>query len=410
MKKLILISKGIKKRFSDKLKRADYQLGIEPSKSFHLGTFMILEKFNNLSIKNSTSNNLRNKIVIRDLISTADYHNCRNTPLNKNLEETEKTKKETESNPLKENEEFSNSLQQQNLSKDEIKEKEEFLKKYNIELKESIFQTVAFLLAMGVNPETTDIVLQSELPMLTEILWIQNSLVPLHYLHNMENYKLKKNNKATTVGIFLETCLKNSEYLLFNPEKIVLGQNQNEVISFNNYVIKKINECLEYGLFKPADAHSFECFQKLDNCSHKMTKKNKWTDSDKGVIYLQDEIEVIDKKITKAKTDCTFEVTDSQNRKELQNLIYIYSFLSDKKKEKCFLDLNGTKLKEFKIELSKLLCNKMTSFQTKFDKMKKNEDFLRNVLDTGLDNSLEHAYKNVELFKKLLFMQNKYDN
>ena len=365
MKKIKILDKKIKRRFINSkniiLQKTPLLTGFQPSENFHIGNYLISKNYQKNSKKNQTQNT-KNKIIIRDLLQISNPENFKKTP-----------------------------IKSQKLQKSEKRAQ--------------IYKTISFLLASGISPKKHNIILQSKIPMISEMYWIINSMIPLHYLHDMKDYTNKK-KKGSNVGLYLQPSLKTSDLLIFNPDKIVFGKNQEQNILYSEFAYKKINEMFNYKFLKFPKIELIELVQDFHDSYKKMGR----TDfNEKGQINLLDDLKIIENKILKAKTDSIFEITNHKSRKEVFNLFLLFSNLKNIDVENCYEKYKDKNLKDFKIDLNDLVLNKAEVFQEKYYEFLKDEEYLDQVLEEGMEESLEMAHHNLNIFKRNLFLKNKFD-
>ena len=136
------------------------------------------------------------------------------------------------------------------------------------------------------------------------------------------------------------------------------------------------------------------------------TKKMSKSESDKGTIYLLDDLEVTRKKIMKAVTDSENKVYfDSENKPGISNLMTIYSVLSGMSYEDIELkykDIENYGI--FKKDLADLVCIELQSIQDNVKYLKEQGDYLESILFDGFlkmsiqaKNKINYLYRKVGL-------------
>ena len=375
MKKIKIFQKTQKRRFSltknTTLLETPLLTSFQPSPNPHIGNYIISKKFQKIakSLKpenSKTQKTPKNKIIIQDLLNLSNPKNP--------LENPNKPSKPLKINKNKKNQKIT-----------------------------EIHKTTAFLLASGINPKKTSIFLQSKIPMISEMHWITNSLTPLHYLHDIKSYTQTK-TKNSKVAHFLQPSLKTADLLVFNPKKVVFGQNQNEFLKFADFSYKKINELLDNKILQMPEIEEIEIFRQLQD----FRKMSRFGFSEKGQICLFDDLEEIGNKIMKAKTDSIFEVTNHKSRKEVFNLFLIFSNFVDFSLEESFKKFENKNLLEFKEEFVRVLTEDIGPFQERFFGFLEDLEGLERVLEEGMEESLEMAYLNLNVFKRNLFLENEF--
>ena len=136
-----------------------------------------------------------------------------------------------------------------------------------------------------------------------------------------------------------------------------------------------------------------------------LKKMSKSDPSDLSRINLTDSKDLIINKIKKAKTD-TLPMPgisdDLKKRPEVQNLLGIYSSLSNQNIDKTKGDFEGINFSEFKEKLSEILSEIIDIISKKIRDLLKDETYLDKILEQGSQKANNLASKKVNEMKKLV--------
>ena len=136
-----------------------------------------------------------------------------------------------------------------------------------------------------------------------------------------------------------------------------------------------------------------------------MKKMSKSDPSDLSRINLTDDKDEISNKIKKARTDpmpmpsSTKELTD---RPEAENLLGIYSSLSNQNLENSINEFNGKQFSEFKEKLSEILIDKIEPISKEIKRLLEDKQYLDSILLKGSDKADKIASKKIKKMKELL--------
>ncbi len=276
------------------------------------------------------------------------------------------------------------------------------------ELRTNIKNLIKIYLASGIDLNKVHLFRQSQIPTHTQLEWILTCNTDLSDLTKMPQYKnyLEKNkDKATPTGMLMYPSLMNADILLYDAKYVPAGKDQVPHILLARDIAEKFND--RYGetftLPEPifSDAASIKS---LSNPTKKMSK----SESDKGTIYLLDDVEISRKKIMKAITDSENKVYyDVENKPGVSNLMMIYSQLSNLN-----LDEITEKYKdcvnygEFKKDLADLVEAEITKIQRNIKSLENNltEDYIESMIGVGevmirrsTQTKIEEVYKKIGL-------------
>ena len=136
-----------------------------------------------------------------------------------------------------------------------------------------------------------------------------------------------------------------------------------------------------------------------------MKKMSKSDPSDLSRINLTDERDLIVNKIKKAKTDPMPMPAKEENlekRPEAENLLGIYSSLSNQTLEQSKKEFNGKNFSDFKEKLSDLLVEKIDPISKEIKKLLNDEKHLDNILFDGSQKADKIASKKIKEIKQLI--------
>jgi tryptophanyl-tRNA synthetase len=97
-------------------------------------------------------------------------------------------------------------------------------------------------LAIGVDPKKTTIFLQSDVPEVTELAWIFNTITTVPYLMRAHAYKdAEAKNKEVNVGLFDYPILMAADILMYGADVVPVGLDQKQHIEIARDTAQKFN-------------------------------------------------------------------------------------------------------------------------------------------------------------------------
>tara|TARA_Y100001970_G_C14063648_1_gene765526 strand:- start:689 stop:1123 length:435 start_codon:yes stop_codon:yes gene_type:complete len=136
-----------------------------------------------------------------------------------------------------------------------------------------------------------------------------------------------------------------------------------------------------------------------------LKKMSKSDPSDLSRINLTDDKDLIINKIRKAKTDTLAmpsKSDDLKKRPEVENLLGIYSSLTNENIDKIKEEFEGKNFSGFKEKLSEVLSDKIGLIGKKINNLLKDESYLDEILEKGSQKANNLASKKVNEIKKLV--------
>ena len=240
------------------------------------------------------------------------------------------------------------------------------------ELRQNSIDLIAIYLACGLDPEKVCLFKQSEVLEHAELGYILTCNSNMGELSRMTQYKDKTQNMehgSIPTGIFIYPALMAADILLYDADYVPVGVDQKQHVELTRDIAIRFNN--RYGdKFKvpePLMAKQGAKIYSLSNPTKKMSK----SESDKGTIYLLDDINISRKKIMSAVTDSENEIRfDMENKPGISNLLTIMSSLSNRSIEDICNEYNGQGYGTFKKAVADVVCNFLTDLQNKVTEIK----------------------------------------
>ena len=140
----------------------------------------------------------------------------------------------------------------------------------------------------------------------------------------------------------------------------------------------------------------------LKNGTNKMSKSDP---SDLSRINLTDNKDQIANKIKKAKTDNNPLPSDDKNlskRPEVENLLGIYSSLSNQSLKTSINQFSGKNFSDFKEKLAEVVVEKISPISVEINKLQKDVSYIDKILKEGGNKANLIASNKVKEMKKII--------
>ena len=275
-------------------------------------------------------------------------------------------------------------------------------------LKDNIRETTAVFLASGLDHNKSIIFNQSIVPAHSEGSWILGCVARMGWLNRMTQFKEKagKDKEKASVGLYIYPVLMTADILLYDSTHVPVGEDQKQHLELTRDIAQKFN--LDFNapdFFKVPDPLIQKNFARIMSLKDGTNKMSKSDPSDLTRINLTDSKDEIVNKIRKAKTDTQLlpnNEKDLANRPEAENLLGIYSSLSNQSLQNSINEFSGKNFSEFKKNLTELVVEKITPISNEINKLQKDNNFIDNILKTGGEKAETIASKKVHEMKKII--------
>ena len=275
-------------------------------------------------------------------------------------------------------------------------------------LKKNIRETTATFLASGLNPDNSIIFNQSSVSAHAEGAWILSCVSRMGWLSRMTQFKEKagKDKEKASVGLYIYPVLMAADILLYDATHVPVGEDQKQHLELCRDIAQKFNNDFNAPDFlkapEPLIQKNFARIMSLKDGLKKMSKSDP---SDLSRINLNDNKDLIINKIKKAKTDTLPMPTpneDLKKRPEVQNLLGIYSSISNESIDKIKSEFEGKNFSIFKDKLSELLVDKIGPIGRRIKDLLKDENYLDKILAKGSQKANNLATKKINEIKTLV--------
>ena len=282
------------------------------------------------------------------------------------------------------------------------------IKQDPITLKDNIRETTAAFLASGLNFEKSIIFNQSSVSAHSEGSWLLGCVARMGWLNRMTQFKEKagKDKEKASIGLYIYPVLMAADILLYDSTHVPVGEDQKQHLELARDIAQKFNlDFNKPNFLKAPEPLIQKNFARIMSLKDGLKKMSKSDPSDLSRINLNDSNDQIVNKIKKAKTDnepLPGDEDELKKRPEAQNLLGIYSSLSEQDLKKTITDFSGKNFSEFKNKLSDLIVDKISPISNEINKIQKDKNFIDDVLNKGAEKANVIASKKINEIKKII--------
>lgn len=264
------------------------------------------------------------------------------------------------------------------------------------QIHDRILDLAAIYMACGVDKEYTNFFVQSDVDEHSALGFLVAFQCHIGELSRMTQYKskkLKQGKEGIDLGLLIYPTLMAADILLYDAEIVPVGSDQKQHIEITRDLGERFNK--KYGdTFKLPEYYIPEVGAKIMNLQNPLEKMSKSAPiTDKGTIFILDDINITKKKIMSAVTDNDNLIKfDEVNKPGISNLISIYSVLSGKN----IIDIEnefkysnyGTFKKEVADEVEKFIL----PIQERYNKIRYSDKLIE-ILNKGAIEAKKYASK-----------------
>ena len=272
------------------------------------------------------------------------------------------------------------------------------------ELRENTKDLIAIYLAAGLDPNKVTLFKQSDVHAHAELGYVMACNSNMGELKRMTQFKDKtaklKENDHIPTGIYIYPTLMAADILLYDADYVPVGVDQKQHVELTRDIAIRFNHT--YGdTFKIPEPVTARRGAKINSLSDP-TKKMSKSESDKGTIYLLDDLNVSRKKIMSAVTDMENKVVyNPETQPGIANLLTIMSSLTGRDVNEIAKEYENGGYGNFKKAVAEVVINELSSLQEKVNKIKAS-GIIDEILEKGATSAREIADKKVdEVYRKI---------
>ena len=256
-------------------------------------------------------------------------------------------------------------------------------------LKRQTREIAAAYLAAGIDPDKAIVFVQSAVSAHAELAWIFNCVARMGWMERMTQFKDKagKNAERASVGLFAYPVLMAADILAYKATHVPVGDDQKQHLELARDIAIRFNSDFNAeGFFTPPEPLIGGPAARVMNLQDGSKKMSKSDPSDNSRINLTDSVDIISKKLKKARTDTLpmpNHIDELKDRPEVNNLVGIYAAFAEITKEAVVAEFAGLGFGAFKPRLADLAVEKLGPVTTKMTELMADPAELDRILAKG---------------------------
>ena len=294
------------------------------------------------------------------------------------------------------------------------------------DLRKNTFSCVAQYIACGLDPERSNIFVQSHVIGHTELAWLLSCITPIGDLQRMTQFKEKaaklgfklgegnelkfthdgaRSGASVNSGLLMYPVLMAADILLYNADAVPVGNDQRQHLELCRDLAQRFNHKYSdtFTIPKPFIPKQGARIMALQDPERKMSKSD---ENQSSTIYILDEPSVLKKKIMSAVTDSSSEIVASEDKPGVSNLLQIYSVMSGRTVADIEGSLKGEGYGTLKKEVADAVISVLEPVQAKYKDLIDDKSYLESVLRSGADAAQKRAYKVLgKVYRKAGFVE-----
>ncbi len=256
-------------------------------------------------------------------------------------------------------------------------------------LRERTLVSAAQLIAMGVDPERCTLFVQSHVPEHAQLAWVLGCITGFGEAARMTQFKdksAKGGQDRTTVGLFTYPVLQAADILLYQANRVPVGEDQRQHLELTRDLGGRFNH--RFGdTFVLPDPHIIKDVAKITDLQEPTAKMSKSASSAAGLVELLDDPKRSAKKIRSAVTDSGREVHRADDKPGVSNLIDIMSVATGATPEAVEAEYGDSGYGTFKVAVGEAVVALLEPIRLRYLDLRSDEGELLRLLAHGADKA-----------------------
>jgi tryptophanyl-tRNA synthetase len=275
------------------------------------------------------------------------------------------------------------------------------------ELRSRILELAGMLLAIGIDPKHSSLVVQSSIPEHAELAWMLTCVTPIGWLERMTQYKAKTEAQETVGdGLLQYPVLMAADILLYQAAIVPVGEDQRQHLELARDIAQRFNSL--YGeTFTMPETRLPNVGARIMGLDDPEKKMSKSVAGSGHAISLLDPPGTIRKKIMRATTDSNPAVDFETMGAGVRNLLAIHQAFTGWDDDAMKAHFAGMRYGDLKKTVAESVVAALEPIQQRYREIIADSDYLARVLLQGAERVSPIARDTVEKVKRRMGLYTK---
>ncbi len=263
------------------------------------------------------------------------------------------------------------------------------------ELRERLYDTLAILIAAGLDPERAILFRQSDVREHTELTWLLSGVTELGRLDRMHQFRDKSSSarELVSAGLLFYPVLMAADVLAYRAQEVPVGEDQREHVELMRDVARRFNARFagdEEVLVVP-ELRIPAVGARVMDLQEPTRKMSTTGGTEQGTVLVLDEPKTIEKKIKSAVTDSGSEVRRGPEKAGIGNLIEILAAVQGTTPDAVEAEFAGSRYGDFKGAVAAAVIEYLAPVRERYGALRGDEAELERILAAGAGRASEIA-------------------
>ena len=270
------------------------------------------------------------------------------------------------------------------------------------ELRAKIRELAGMLLAIGIDPAHSALMVQSSVPQHAELAWMLTCVTPVGWLERMTQYKAKAQAQETVGdGLLQYPVLMAADILLYQAAIVPVGDDQTQHLELTRDIAQRFNSLYGETFVMPA-THLPQVGARIMGLDDPGKKMSKSTEGTGHAISLLDPPGAIRKKIMRATTDSNPSVDFDNLGTGVRNLLTIFQAFTEWPSGRVREHFSGMRYGDLKKQVADAVIAAIEPIQQRYHQITQRPGYIESVLEQGARKVSPSAQDTVRKVKQAM--------
>jgi tryptophanyl-tRNA synthetase len=256
------------------------------------------------------------------------------------------------------------------------------------ELRERTYDTLAILMAAGLDPERSILFRQADVMEHAELSWLLSSVTPLGELNRMHQFRDKSaaQRELVSAGLLFYPVLQAADVLAYRAHEVPVGEDQREHLELMRRTAERFNSRFGETLVVP-EHRIPEVGARVRDLQDPDRKMSTTGSTELGTVYVLDEPDAIRRKFKRAVADSGREIVRREDKPGISNLVEIMAVARGVAPEEIEREFEDFGYGDFKTAVADAVVDWLAPVRERYDELRSDEGALEQILDLGADKA-----------------------
>jgi tryptophanyl-tRNA synthetase len=263
------------------------------------------------------------------------------------------------------------------------------------ELRDRVHDTLATLVAAGLDPERSILFRQGDVQEHAELCWLLSSVTALGELNRMHQFRDKSlaQRELVSAGLLFYPVLQAADVLAYRAAEVPVGEDQREHLELMRDIARRFNArfASEGDEILVVPEHRIpEIGARIMDFQDPARKMSTTGGSEEGTVYVLEEPKAIEKKIKRAVTDSDDPpvIRRGEDKAGVTNLVDVLAACSGRTPDQVVEDMAGARgYGDLKAAVAEAVIAELAPVRERYAELRPDEARLEGILAAGAERA-----------------------